>query len=341
MEILKTISEKKFPIAIHFVAFLFIGIAVFLNFVRTPLDSRHPAAMTIQIPKGSSFAKIADILNEAGLVEHKLSFHLFAKLKDAPRHIRAGEYELTSAMSPALILDKMIRGEIKGYHIAVPEGFSMQQIADTLANEGLIDKKEFLKLCADKAFLASLGIQSATAEGYLFPETYILTKSMTEREIISLMVDQLWKKITPDILNRSQELGFTLDQILTIASMIEKEAKLKEEKPVIAAVFYNRLKTSMKLQSDPTAVYGVPMFNGAITREHLRKNTPYNTYQINGLPPGPISNPGFDSIMAALYPAQAHYMYFVARNDGSHQFSNTLSQHNAAVVRYQIKREEY
>ena len=123
--------------------------------------------------------------------------------------------------------------------------------------------------------------------------------------------------------------------------MIEKEAKLKEEKPLIAAVFYNRLKISMKLQSDPTAVYGIPVFNGAITREHLRKSTPYNTYQINGLPPGPIANPGFDSIMAALYPAQVDYMYFVARNDGSHQFSATLSQHNSAVLKFQVKREEY
>ena len=341
MEIIKTINEKKFPIAVHFVALSFIGVAIFLNFVRTPLDSKNAVPVTIQIPKGSSFAKIADILNQSGLVEHKLPFHLFARLKDAPTHIRAGEYELTSAMSPSVILDKMIRGEIKGYNIPVPEGFSMRQIASALAEQGLVDKKEFLKLCSDTAFLSSLGISQATAEGYLFPETYILTKAMDEKEIIMLMVEQLWKKITPDMVKRAQEIGFSLGQVLTVASMIEKEAKLKEEKPLIAAVFYNRLKISMRLQSDPTAVYGIPTFSGTITREHLKKETPYNTYQINGLPPGPIASPGLDSILAALYPAQVDYLYFVARNDGSHQFSTTLTKHNAAVARYQLKREEH
>ena len=341
MEILKTISEKKFPIAIHFVAFLFIGMAVFLNFIRTPLDSRNSTPINIQIPKGSSFVKITNILSEAGLIQHKLSFHFFARLKDAPRHIRSGEYELTSSMAPSVILDKLIRGEIKGYRVPVPEGTSIQKIADDLAEQGLVDGKKFVKLCSDKSFLYSLGVQGRTAEGYLFPETYILTKSMDEKEIIALMVEQFRKRITPDMVRRAQELGFTLDQILTIASIIEKEAKLKDEKPLIAAVFYNRLKISMRLQSDPTAVYGLPAFDGNITREHIRKSTPYNTYQIDGLPPGPIANPGLDSIMAALYPAQVNYIYFVSRNDGSHQFSTTLSQHNAAVAHFQIKRGEY
>ncbi len=341
MELIKTINEKKFPIAIHFVALFFIGIALFLNFMRTPLDSKNAVPITIQIPKGSSFAKIADILSQRGLVEHKLPFQLFARLKDVPRHIRAGEYELTSAMSPSIILDKMMRGEVKGYRIAIPEGFNLHQIANVLVEEGLVNKREFLRLCSDKAFLASLGIQSETAEGYLFPETYILNKAMDEREIITLMVDQFHKKVTSDMLRRAQEIGFSFDQIVTLASIIEKEAKLKEEKPLIAAVFYNRLKVSMRLQSDPTAVYGLPAFSGTITRAHLKKNTPYNTYQIDGLPPGPIANPGFDSIMAALYPSQVNYVYFVARNDGSHQFSYTLSQHNAAVAKFQLKREEY
>lgn len=341
MSILKIMTEKKFPIAVHLFALLFIGTAVFLHSVGTPPDSGSSTSLTVQIPKGSSFSKIADILNEAGLIKNKFSFYLFAKLKDAPRHIRAGEYELAGTMPPSLILDKLIRGEIKGYRVPIPEGYDIKQIAATLASQKLIDKKKFLRLCTDQEFLSSLGISAQSAEGYLFPETYILTKSMDEEEIISLMVEQFRKRITPEMEERAEALGFSMDQIVTIASMIEKEGRIKDEKPLIAAVFYNRLKLSMRLQSDPTAVYGFADFSGPITREHLRRKSPYNTYQISGLPPGPITNPGLDSIMAALYPAGSDFLYFVARNDGSHQFSTRLSHHNAAVVKFQVKRNTY
>lgn len=341
MGILKIMIEKKYPIAIHLVALLFIGTAVFLHSVGTPANSGSPNIVTVQIPKGSSFSKISDILKEAGLIKNKITFYVFAKLKDAPRHIRAGEYELAGTMSPSLILDKLIRGEIKGYRVPIPEGYGMRNIASTLASQRLIDEKKFLRLCTDQDFLSSLGISVQSAEGYLFPETYIINKSMNEKEIISLMVEQFRKRITPEMEERAKALGFSIDQIVTIASMIEKEGRIKDEKPLIAAVFYNRLKLSMRLQSDPTAVYDLADFSGPITREHLRRKSPYNTYQISGLPPGPITNPGLDSIMAALYPAESDFLYFVARNDGSHQFSTRLSHHNAAVVKFQVKRNTY
>jgi UPF0755 protein len=339
MNILKILNEKKIPIAVCFSA-LFLGVVIFIHFIRTPVNDKNTLTITVQIPKGSSFSKIADILSKAGLINHKFAFSLYARMKGAPRHIRAGEYELTSAMPPTVILDKLIRGEIKGYRIPIPEGFDMRQVAYTLSQQKLIDEKKFLRLCADKAFVSSLGVKSNTVEGFLFPETYILTKSMDEKEIISLMVEQLWKKITPEMKKRAEELGFTLEQIMTIASMIEKEAKVKQEKPLVAAVFYNRLKIPMRLQSDPTAVYGISGFEGPITREHLRKITPFNTYRIDGLPPGPIANPGIDSIMAALYPASVPYLYFVSKNDGSHQFSRHLSHHNAAVAKFRVKSDE-
>lgn len=341
MRILKKMMEKKFPIAVHLFVLLFVGTAVFLHSVGTPAHDGSPTMLTVQIPKGSSFAKIADILDEAGLIKNRFSFYLFAKLKDAPRHIRAGEYELAGTMSPSMILDKLIRGEIKGYRVPIPEGFDMRQIASVLASGRLVDEKKFLRLCSDREFLSSLGISAPSAEGYLFPDTYILTKSMDEEEIIELMVEQFRKRVTPEMAKRAQDLGLSLDQIVTIASMIEKEGRIKEEKPLIAAVFYNRLKLSMRLQSDPTAVYDLVDFSGPITREHLRRNSPYNTYQISGLPPGPIANPGLDSIMAALYPAESDYLYFVAKNDGSHQFSTHLSHHNAAVVKFRVKRNTY
>jgi len=337
VEILKIVSEKKFPIALHLVAFLLICCAVYLNYLKTPLDNRN-TVLTIEVPRGSNFSRIMDILGEAGLVKNRLAFYIFAKLKDAPTHIRAGEYELSSSMSPSLIIDKLIRGEIKGYHVPIPEGFTVSQIASTLAERGLVNKKEFLRLSVDPVFLSSLNIQGRSLEGFLFPDTYIFTKSMNEREIITLMVNQFWKKIKPEIIQKVEERGWTLNQLLTMASMIEKEAKIKEEKALISAVFHNRLKNSMRLQCDPTAVYGLEGFNGIITREHLKNNSSYNTYKINGLPPGPIANPGLDSILAALYPAQVDYLYFVARNDGSHQFSTSLALHNEAVAKFQLKR---
>jgi UPF0755 protein len=339
MAVYKFIQEKKFPIFFHITALLILCSFFFISDLKTPLDNQN-RPITVAIPKGSNFSKIMDILGEEHLIGNRLAFYAFARLKDAPRNIRAGEYELSSSMPPTLIIDKLIRGEVKGYRIPLPEGQTYRQIASTLAAQGLIKEKKFLQLCTDRDFIASLNIESASLEGYLFPDTYILTKSMDEKEIITLMVNQFRKKVTPEIIMRAGELGWNLHQLLTMASLIEKEAGIKEEKPLVSAVFYNRLKKSMRLQSDPTAVYGLDNFMGPITRDHLSINSPYNTYRISGLPPGPIANPGMDSIRAVLDPAPVDYLYFVSRNDGSHQFSSTLALHNQAVREFRSKREE-
>lgn len=197
-----------------------------------------------------------------------------------------------------------------------------------------------MSLSTDAKFLASFGIEGANAEGYLYPDTYLFDKSMNAKDIMKIMVNQFRKMFTLKMQKRAEELGMTMPQIITLASLIGKESGYKDEKPLVSAVFHNRLKKRMKLQCDPTAVYDLKNFTGTITRKHLMRNTPYNTYRIDGLPPGPIANPAIDSLQAALYPAPVNYLYFVSNNDGSHQFSSNLSAHNNAVLKYQIKRKK-
>ena len=282
-------------------------------------------------------------MNDAGLVANRPFFWLLALSKGVRKQIRAGEYEITGSLSPAEILDKLVRGEIKYYTVMLPEDITVNEVAKRLLVDKLINEKEFMALVVDREFLASLDIEADSIEGYLFPETYQFDRSMTTREVIRIIVRQFWKEITPELRSRAEKIGLTLNEWVTLASIIGKESGNKEEKPLISAVFHNRLKRGMKLQSDPTAVYhleraGTPV--KTVLRSHLQTDTPHNTYRINGLPPGPIANPGIDSLRAALYPAKVNYLYFVAKNDGSHEFSATLTAHNLAVLKYQINRQK-
>lgn len=321
---------------------LFLAGAAFCRYATT---SVNPDAVTetVIIPKGSSFLQITEILNDAGLVGNRPFFWILALGKKVHRHIRAGEYELAGVMTPLAILGKLVRGEIKVYPVMLPEDITAREVARRLSAFRLIDEKEFEELVNDRSFLESLDIEADSIEGYLYPDTYRLDRSMTTQEILRILVARFWKEITPDMLRRAKEIGLNQTQWITLASMIGKESGNRDEKDLISAVFHNRLAKGMKLQSDPTAVYSLAQ-QGApvktVLRRHLKSDTPYNTYRINGLPPGPIANPGIDSLRAALYPAKADYLYFVARNDGSHDFSTNLASHNRAVLKHQIKRQK-
>ncbi|MBN1829714.1 MAG: endolytic transglycosylase MltG [Deltaproteobacteria bacterium] len=296
--------------------------------------------MVLNIPKGVSFSWIAGQLEEAGLVRDRRIFIAFACLRRATVHVKAGEYELSGRLSPAQILDKMVRGEVREYLLSFPEGFTLRQVARRLADEGLVSETAFLAAASDAGFLGSLKIEGDRAEGYLFPETYRFTRLMDEKQIIRMMVQEFRRRFTPVHEARAAELGMSIRDIVTLASIVEKEGGPVREKSLIAAVFYNRLKKGMRLESDPTVIYGIENFNGNLTREHLRQKTPYNTYVIRSLPPGPICNPGLDALMAALYPADVKFLFFVARNDGTHCFSADLESHQKAIVTYQIKKEK-
>jgi len=279
---------------------------IFINYVESPVEfiERH---VSVEIPPGASFHDVTDILRTKGLIRYKEAFYLLALLENAPERIKAGEYELTSSMSPGDILDTLLEGKVKGYRVPIPEGFTIRQIAARLAANSLADEKRFVDSAYDEELLSSLGIAGESVEGYLFPDTYVLGRSMGEEKIIRFMVNQLRRKITFKMSERMSEIGLSMREVLTLASIIEKEGGSGEEKPLVSAVFHNRLKRGMKLQSDPTVIYDIKDFDGNITRRHLLRKTPYNTYRIKGLPPGPICNPGLDAIVAALYPASVNY----------------------------------
>ena len=219
--------------------------------------------------------------------------------------------------------------------LTIPEGLTIIQIADLVSQQGLTDREEFLRLAKDREFIVSLGIKAETLEGYLYPDTYKFPRSIQAREVLVAMVEQLRQVVRPDLLARMQELRMTMHEVLTLASVIEKETGSGGERPEISAVFHNRLKKHIPLQSDPTVIYGLPAFDGNLHKKDLSSPSPYNTYRVQGLPPGPIANPGIQAIRATLFPSDSRSLYFVSRNDGTHQFSATLIEHNKAVEKYQ------
>jgi UPF0755 protein len=337
MKKMKKSKKIELYILVAFVALAFIvAFAVIIQYSSTPINpyGNKDAVVLVDIPTGASFVKTTEILNRAGLVKSRFLFYCLALTKQATRSIRAGEYEFNDTMTPGAVIDKLLRGEIKCYRITIPEDFTIKEIAERLAEFRLIDEKIFMALAYDRDFLGTLGIKAKSIEGYLFPETYILDRSMSTRQIMKIMVSQFWKRVTPEMVQRAQELGFDVNQFVTFASIVGKESGNQPEKPMIAAVFYNRLRKRMPLQSDPTAVYDLEDFNGKVRRSHLKRNSPYNTYIIRGLPPGPIANPGIDSLNATLNPAQVNYLYFVSKKDGSHYFSASLDKHNEAINHY-------
>ena len=217
----------------------------------------------------------------------------------------------------------------------IPEGYTLAQITEVMGQQNVTDTAEFARLVRDRAFIASLGIEADSLEGYLFPETYYFARGTKAKDVIRMMVDGLQHVWTAELQEQAARLRLSLHQVLTLASVIEKETGAKEERELIAAVFHNRLKKKIPLQSDPTVIYGLPAFDGNIHKRDLSSHSPYNTYRVQGLPPGPIASPGAHAIRATLFPAQAPYLYFVSRNDGTHHFSSTLEEHNRAVEKYQ------
>ncbi len=294
----------------------------------------QPPAKVVVIPDGATFQQVASLLERERLIRSRSAFVFLGRSQSADRRIQAGEYELSPAMLPADILAKLQSGQVVLHPITIPEGLTMAQIADLMAQRG-IDRAEFLRLTQDRAFIGSLGINAATLEGYLYPDTYKFPRTVKAREVVQAMVDHLKGVMTPEIVMRAQELKMTEHEVLTLASVIEKETGAGAERPEISAVFHNRLKKRIPLQSDPTVIYGLPNFDGNIHKKDLSSPSPYNTYRVPGLPPGPIANPGIQAIKAALYPSGSHALYFVSRNDGTHHFSATLTEHNEAVEKYQ------
>jgi len=300
--------------------------------------SKTALAKLIFVKKGTHLKKVSEILKQEGVIKNSHFFILLTTILGKKAKIKAGEYEFHTQMLPLEVLDALVKGQVKHHLVTIPEGYTLSQIAQLLEDLNLVDKKGFLQKASSSAFINALGLSQFAGpnlEGYLFPETYHLFREMDSEEVIQMMVYQFKKVFGPDLVNRASELGISEKEVVILASIIEKETPLPEEKPLISAVFHNRLKRKIPLQSDPTVIYGIKNFNGNLTKEHLMRPTPYNTYLIAGLPPTPICNPGKDSLLAAVRPAPVPYLYFVSKNDGSHFFSSDIEEHNRAVWKYQ------
>ena len=288
----------------------------------------------ITIREGMSLKEVASTLKSKGIITNKDLFILWTRLLGNSRKIKAGEYLLNSGMTPARIIEILTKGIIITYTVTVPEGFSIEQIGNILDENDLADKNSFISLAYEPGVIQKYGISGPSLEGFLYPDTYQFGKSLPPLLIIDVMVKRFREIIGP-YMKRIEELGMTVGEVITLASIVEKEAGNAEEMPLIASVFLNRLKKGMRMESDPTVIYGMNNFTGNLTRKDLLESTPYNTYVIRGLPPGPISNPGLASIKAVLYPAETNYLYFVSKNDGTHYFSVSIEEHNRAVWTYQ------
>jgi UPF0755 protein len=309
----------------------------YVHFLAPPSWERHSKVVTIQA--GTSFQEISRILDENGIIRDRWSFYLLARLEEAIPKVKAGEYEISTGMTPRAVLAKLTSGDVIQYPITIPEGYDLFQIGDALEQARVCNKKFFLGKAKDPVFVASLGLDGDSLEGYLFPDTYNFPKGFGEEIVIRQMVAR-FKAVYASLAKRAAELGLSRKDVVILASMVEKEAMDDQERRLISAVFHNRLQRGMALQSDPTAVYGLKSENlrsERITKQDLLRKSPYNTYQINGLPKGPIANPGWKSLQAVLYPADVNFLYFVSRNDGTHFFSTTLQEHNRAVTKYQRK----
>jgi len=296
----------------------------------------------IMIRKGTPLRKISTMLEEEGIIRNKELFIAMVTLLGKKKAIKAGEYEFPSQRRPLEVLNILVKGQVKEHLITIPEGYTLFQIAHLLEDLNIVGKEMFLQKASSMEFISSLGIfppgepgRKATLEGYLFPNTYHLIKEMDPGEVIRAMVHQFQKAYGPDLIGRTAELDMSQREVVTLASIIEKETSLPEERPMISAVFHNRLKRGIPLQSDPTVIYGIKNFDGNLKREHLETPTPYNTYLFPGLPPTPICNPGKESLLAALHPDTVPYLYFVSKNDGSHHFSSDIEDHQRAVWKYQ------
>lgn len=294
---------------------------------------------TITIPSGSGIRQIRHILAQGGLIHDDIRFLLLAKLLGLSRSLPAGEFRLSLGLPPGDLLRQLATARPVEYAITIPEGLRISEIADIFAAGAWCDRERFIDLAHDPEFIQSLGLQSIKSlEGYLYPDTYHLTRNIKDtKTLITMQVDRFFKVWSALPHNGTQPMS--RHEIVTLASVVEKETADAGERPLIAAVFLNRLKTGMRLQSDPTVIYGLRDFSGNLTRSDLQSDHPYNTYVIPALPAGPICNPGQAAMAAVLRPADSDFVYFVSKNNGTHHFSKNLSEHNQAVREYQLKRK--
>jgi len=293
----------------------------------------------VLIEQGWTLRQIAETLNSQGIIRSSSIFQWYVRLASETSSLKAGEYLFEGPQDLSAVLETLRLGQVHHYRVTIPEGLTLDEIAERLAEKGFGDEEKFLQAMMGIDLIRDWDpVADQNLEGYLFPETYFFPRGVGEKEIVRSMVDSFYGTWTPEYSQRAQKLGLSIREVVTLASLIEKETSLGQERPLVSAVFHNRLRQNLKLACDPTVIYAVKLvkeFDGVINQSDLDLDSPYNTYLYPGLPPGPIANPGLESIEAALYPADVDYLYFVSTNDGSHFFSTNYRDHNRAVEKYQ------
>ena len=309
--------------------------------VIEPYRGYDSAEVFVDIPSGSGPARIGDKLVDAGVVRDRTIFRVALFISGRARALKAGEYRFTAPMHALDVIDKIARGDVYKRLLTFREGLTIAEMAQVFEEKGFGKATEFQKAAANVTLIADLDPSARDLEGYLFPETYSLPRDTPASVVVEQMVAGFKNALTPEMRTAAETDGLSVRQLVTLASLVEKETGAGDERPLVAAVYRNRLRIRMPMQADPTVIYALQkagQYNGNLTREHLRElDSPYNTYKYAGLPPGPIAAPGRASLQAAAKPADVDYLYFVSKNDGTHVFASTLDEHNRNVYTWQVE----
>jgi UPF0755 protein len=305
-----------------------------------PYRGYDAAEVFVDIPSGTGPAGIGARLVGAGVVRDAWTFRAAVIVSGRARDLKAGEYRFEAPLHALDVVDKLARGDVYRRLITFREGLTIAEMARVFEERGFGTAEDFRKAATNASLVGDLDPGAGDLEGYLFPETYALPRDTPARDVVAQMVAGLKNALTPDVRESAKKAGLTVRQLVTLASLVEKETGTPAERPLVAAVYANRLKIGMGMQADPTVIYALQKagkYNGNLRREDLQFDSPYNTYKHAGLPPGPIASPGLASLQAAAKPADVDYLYFVSKNDGSHVFASTLAEHNRNVQTWQVE----
>jgi UPF0755 protein len=332
---------KKWAVPLLFVLVIggAAGLAVYQRLTEPYRGYQEPEQF-VEVPPGAGSRAIGDRLVSAGVVRDPWTFRLALYVSGQGRHLKAGEYRFDRPMTPAEVIAKIARGDVYVIHVTFPEGLTTAEMAKIFESSGLGPASAFVDAARHPAAIRDLDPSATDLEGYLFPETYATPRRTDASRLVAQMVAGFEHALTPEIRRAAAARQMSVRQLVTLASIVEKEAARPEERPLVAAVYANRLRLGIPLQCDPTVIYAlvrVGRYDGNLHKNDLSFDSPYNTYRYPGLPPGPIASPGRASLEAAAHPADADYLYFVSRNDGSHEFARTLAEHNRNVLKYQVQ----
>ncbi len=330
--------RKTLPPLFIIILLMLLGVWWIRSELVTPYYGAATNEAFVEIPRGATTEMIAGLLTDSGVLHSRLPILLYLRWRDLGRRLQAGEYRFTSPATPIQIGQRLVQGDVFYCSITIPEGLSAEETVQQIARGGLGNQGEMERALHRTEWIRDLVPEAATLEGYLFPETYRFARKTTSEQIVHAMVDQFRLKIARLLAEHPLRAGWSITRLVTLASLIEKEVSNQDERYLVASVFDNRIGKGIPLACDPTVIYALKLtgkYDGNIHKSDLQLESPYNTYIHAGLPPGPIANPGMDSLRASLNPPKTNYLYFVSRNDGTHQFSEDFRAHQIAVYRFQ------